>query len=73
MGRTFKHDESKVHKGGHKWVFQSAYAQEWGATVSFYCANAGCPTKRSLPVEPTKNTGFDEYCVNADELEEIDE
>jgi hypothetical protein len=41
--------DPKLTRPAHKWVLSEAYPQEWGATVSFYCDNPGCPTTLSIP------------------------
>lgn len=55
-GASWKRDRA-LERPEHKWVFSSAYAQKWGATVTFRCGNPGCATTRSVPCKPGPGSG----------------
>jgi len=68
MGRSWEYDERLI-RPEHKWVFSSAEQTEWGASVTFYCANPGCPTTLSVPCKPEDDFGG--VCFNASRGVEI--
>jgi len=59
--RSWKADPNLTRES-HNWVFVSAYAQEWGATITFSCKNPGCNTTCSFPFmvkdQPFQSTGI---------------
>lgn len=67
-GATWETDPKFIRQK-HAWKLNHVRPQEWGATVVFVCANAGCPTSVSVPVRPGETLSG--ICLDRDAAKQL--
>lgn len=63
--------DPKLTRPAHKWVFVRVERYDWGIQTIWRCENSGCPTTRSLPVNPNERDPAPGICFDTHRAKRI--